>query len=436
MWYGISDINPQKGDLYGTIRTSLVALCRCSRAWYCCFEREPPKHAGGKNLVFRSSFAWTYFSSIYSASLAGQMGIFEKVNSLKKRFWELGTAAMRNLPPEFAHDMGIACLKYGVIPRTPSKKIADRAMREGVNLETSLPGLGKVPHPIGLAAGFDKDADCIAGCENVGFSFVEIGTVTPLPQPGNQRPRLWRQKEEHALINAMGFNNHGAAKACEKVMRAKNGGAMLPVGVNIGKNKITTPENALNDYAHGFATANSVANFFVVNISSPNTPGLRDLATPEFIRHLAQICDNSQRTRTWIKLSPDMERTEFQTLIEAVMTSEFAGVVLSNTHKVDNPHIGGMSGAPILKLSNLVLEWSWDVHQGTLPTIATGGVFSGADALAKIQRGASAIELLTAFIYRGPLAVSLIARELSIEMKLRGFSDIAAARGTFFETRQ
>jgi dihydroorotate dehydrogenase len=349
-------------------------------------------------------------------------------------FWDIGTATMRCLPPELAHDIGITCLKNGIAPRTPAHTLQENILQMEVDLGVEIAGLGKISHPIGLAAGFDKDAECIVGCERVGFSFVEVGTVTPFAQPGNPRPRIWRQKREKALINAMGFNNNGIDSACRRVNIAHQSGIKIPVGVNIGKNKATPAQNALDDYAKGFQKAREVGNFFIVNISSPNTPGLRDLATPQFVRDLATTCESEQKSRTWIKLSPDMERHELQALIEAISLSNFAGVVLSNTHKVDTPHPGGQSGKPIFELANSVLQWSWDVHRGALPTLASGGVFSGADAFEKIARGASAVEIFTAFIYRGPMAVELICHELALEFKKRGLKNLAEAKGLFFRS--
>jgi dihydroorotate dehydrogenase len=326
-------------------------------------------------------------------------------------------------------------LRKGIAPRVDVSRIAEFAKALGVDLSTTLFGEQSMPHPIGLAAGFDKNAECILGCQRVGFAFVEVGTVTPLAQPGNPKPRLWRQKSDFALVNAMGFNNAGAKNSCENVMRAKEHGARLPLGINIGKNKITTASDALRDYEKGFHEAARAGDFFVVNISSPNTPGLRDLATPEFIAGLARTCGTKNLSRTWIKLSPDIEKSELQALIHAVKNENFAGVVLSNTHKLDAPWQGGQSGKPILNLANRVLEWAWEVHQGCLPTIASGGIFSGADALAKIERGANAVEIFTAFIYRGPLAIELIVQELALEMRNRGFTNIASAKGAFFKTR-
>ncbi len=356
------------------------------------------------------------------------------MKTVRHLFWDMGTAAMRCLPPELAHDIGIACLKNRISPQTPALQLQENMRRVGVDFTVEIPGLGKLSHPIGLAAGFDKDAECIAGCERVGFSFVEVGTVTPLAQPGNPKPRLWRQKSALALVNAMGFNNRGTELACRRVSTAKQSGVKIPMGVNIGKNKITPAQNALDDYAKGFHTAQGVADFFVVNISSPNTPGLRDLATPQFVRDLANTCAANQKLRTWIKLSPDMARHELQALIEAIAISKFAGVVLSNTHKVDSPHSGGQSGKPILNLANTVLEWSWEVHKGALPTLATGGVFTGTDAFEKIVRGASAVEIFTAFVYRGPLAVELICHELGEEFQKRGLRTLAEAQGSFFKS--
>ncbi len=354
---------------------------------------------------------------------------------LNEYFWSLGTAAMRCLPPELAHDIGIACLKCGVAPNIHGTKLQRRFETEGLNLGLKLPGLGTLAHPIGLAAGFDKDAACVVGCSHSGFSFVEVGTVTPLPQPGNPRPRLWRQKNDLALVNAMGFNNAGLARMADSLMNLKKSDLNIPVGVNAGKNKITDAKNALEDYAKVFSECKNLCDFFVVNLSSPNTPGLRDLATPQFIQNLSGTLSCEDKGRTWIKLSPDMTRVEFQNVLEAVSEAKFAGAILTNTHKVDLPWQGGQSGAPLRNLSNQCLEWAWDVHKGALPVIGSGGIITGADVFEKIAKGSWAVEIFTAFIYRGPLAVKLILEELVKEMAARGINNVEQIRGSYFADR-
>lgn len=342
-------------------------------------------------------------------------------------FYKLGaaaTACLRLLPAENAHNCGILALESGLLRTLP----APRFVNHGVSMESDLPGIGALRHPIGLAAGFDKNARALHGFEQLGFSFLEIGTVTPKPQEGNPKPRVFRDEGQRAIVNRMGFNSEGSAAVARRIRRAKWTHYNIPLGINVGKNKSTPTDQALKDYLQGLRTFEDLGRYFVINVSSPNTPGLRALATPEFIKELAQEA-GPLAAKSWIKLDPDMERRHFQTLIETIGTSGFRGLVLSNTHRVECPQAGGQSGHPLLSLSNTVLEWAWQVHKGSIPTIATGGILSGVDVFHKIARGASAVQLYTALVYRGPGAVSRIYEELALELKLRGFGSVRDAIG-------
>jgi dihydroorotate dehydrogenase len=337
------------------------------------------------------------------------------------------TAWLRLLPAETAHDIGMLAMERGLLrflPHPPSRKFQ-------IPLQVDIPGIGLLRHPIGLAAGFDKNARCPGAFEHMGLAFIELGTVTPRPQPGNPKPRLFRQPEIRAIINRMGFNSDGAEAVLARLRELNWPEGSVPIGVNVGKNKQTPPDMALDDFLTGIQTFESHARWLTVNVSSPNTPGLRDLATPDFLRDLSQLL-GGVRSKCWIKLDPDMSRTEFQDMISSVKSEGFQGVILSNTHRVEWPEAGGQSGHPLLSASNTCLEWAWDVTKGSLPVIATGGVLSGVDAFHKLARGASAVQIYTALVYRGPGAAFRICEELAAELKLRGFASATEAIGSLY----
>jgi dihydroorotate dehydrogenase len=349
---------------------------------------------------------------------------------MKPSFDTLGswlTAFLRMLPAEFAHDLSIFSLERGAINLLPPPTQKPLAL----SLSVDVPGIGRLKHPIGLAAGFDKNARCPHAFERMGLSFLEIGTVTPQPQPGNPKPRLFRQPEVMAIINRMGFNSDGAQKVLRRLEERPWSSAHVPMGINVGKNKNTPHSNAIDDYVSGIRIFHARCRWLTINLSSPNTPGLRDLATPSFIRDLANACMDL-KSKCWIKLDPDMDRKTFQSVIQAIKTEGFQGAIISNTHRVEWPHQGGQSGHPLLSPSNACLEWAWDVSKGTLPVIASGGVLSGVDAFHKLARGAQAVQIYTALVYRGPGAAFRICEELAKELKLRGFASAEEAIGSWY----
>lgn len=337
------------------------------------------------------------------------------------------TSLLRLLPAELSHDIGIRAMELGLLKLLPPPKPATLA----IPLQVSVPGLGRLRHPIGLAAGFDKNARCPGAFEYLGMSFVEVGTVTPRAQPGNPKPRLFRYPETRSIINRMGFNSAGAEAVLRRLQELRWNATRVPLGVNVGKNKNTGVEQSINDFVTGIEAFSDIASWITVNISSPNTPGLRSLATPEFLIDLANSA-GQLRKKCWIKLDPDMTREHFQKLIETIGDQEFAGVIASNTHRVEWPQAGGQSGHPLLSPSNTCLEWIWDVTKGKVPVIASGGVLSGVDAFHKIARGASAVQIYTALIYRGPGTVFRLCEELAQELKLRGFGSVEEALGSCY----
>lgn len=342
---------------------------------------------------------------------------------------ELSGGILRLLPPETAHDFGMKIMEYRMTRLLPKPK----PTHAGINLRQEIEGLGPLAHPIGLAAGFDKNARALPGFYDLGFSFLEAGTVTPLPQPGNPKPRLFRRKGEASLINRMGFNNEGHRAVFERVKSLK---LPCPLGINLGKNKFTPPEKAISDYLRGIAQFKDIAQYLVVNISSPNTTGLRDLANPQFIKELAsevrlQFADTLPRI--WIKLDPDMGKGHFQGIVKQITEESFGGLVLTNTHRVEWPESGGMSGHILSHLSSERLEWAYEVHKGKLPMIGCGGILSGIDIFHKMARGANAVQIYTALVYRGPWAVIQMLSEFEAEMKLRGMTDVSQLVGCHYE---
>jgi dihydroorotate dehydrogenase len=337
------------------------------------------------------------------------------------------TALLRLLPAESAHHIGLWAMEHGLLRLMPRP----RPITMPVPLQVTLPGIGRLRHPIGLAAGFDKNARCPGAFEWLGCSFVEIGTVTPKPQAGNPKPRLFRYPETMSIINRMGFNSDGAEAVLKRLQKMNWSPSRIPLGINIGKNKLTPQHLALDDFLSGISAFDSSSSWLTINISSPNTPGLRDLASSEFIRTLALSAGPAIR-KCWIKLDPDMSRGPFQDLIATIAEEDYAGVILSNTHRVAWPEAGGQSGHPLLSQSNQCLEWAWEVTKGKLPMVASGGVLSGVDAFNKLSRGASAVQIYTALVYRGPGAVQRICEELSEELKLRGFLSAEDCIGSIY----
>lgn len=353
-----------------------------------------------------------------------------------------GTRMLQFLPPELAHEIALGCLAAGALDWLPVPDARPGEPGPGaiaVDLRANVPGMGALSHPVGLAAGFDKNGRAIRGLSRLGFSHIEIGAVTPRAQPGNPRPRLFRDRTDQSLINRMGFNNDGAEKVAARLGSLDWNHAACPVGVNIGKNKDTPASHAIDDFLMVHEAFKDSAAFFVVNLSSPNTPGLRDLANPEFVRSMARAFGQHVK-RVWIKFDPDMPRQLLRDLVGVTGECGFAGLVLTNTHRVEIPQRipqaaplhGGLSGRPLAPLSNRILEWSWEVHRGAIPTIGVGGIMTGQDAFEKIARGSDAVQIYTSFVYRGPWVVARMIDELAEEMRRRGFTSIAEARGSHY----
>jgi dihydroorotate dehydrogenase len=276
------------------------------------------------------------------------------------------------------------------------------------------------PNPVGLAAGLDKNGDCIDGLAALGFGFIEIGTVTPLPQPGNPRPRMFRLPQANAIINRMGFNNDGVDKLIENVRHAKYRGIL---GINIGKNASTPIENAAVDYLTCLRKVYPHASYVAVNISSPNTKNLRQLQGEDALNNLLKLLKAEQQKLTdthgkyvpvVLKIAPDMEAEQVKQIAQLLMQHRIDGVIATNTtlsrEAVEQlPHgneAGGLSGAPVREKSTSVIRQLAAALHGELPIIGVGGILSGADALEKIHAGAALVQLYSGLIYRGPALIA------------------------------
>ncbi len=318
------------------------------------------------------------------------------------------------LDPETAHDITLGGLNVlhslGLAGITAPHPAADPRTVMGLVF----------PNPVGLAAGLDKNGDCIGGLAALGFGFIEVGTVTPLPQPGNPKPRLFRLPQAGAIINRMGFNNDGVDRLIENVRRADYRGIL---GINIGKNAATPIENAADDYMACLRKVYVHASYITVNISSPNTRNLRQLQEQEALSDLLAKLKSGQRMLAdqhgkyvpiALKIAPDMEPGQVAQIARLLMQHHIDGVIATNTtlsrEGVENlPHgteSGGLSGAPVRDKSTAVIGQLAAELQGAVPIIGVGGILSGADAAEKIRAGASLVQLYTGLIYRGPVLVS------------------------------
>ena len=291
-------------------------------------------------------------------------------------------------------------------------------------LEREVFGL-KFDNPVGVAAGFDKDANLFDELASFGFGFVEIGTVTPLPQEGNPKPRLFRVKDDSGLINRMGFNNQGIEAAVARLRRRKTN---IIIGGNIGKNKVTPNDEAVNDYEICFEKLFPYVDYFVVNVSSPNTPGLRDLQEKVPLTALLnrlQELNNAKESRKPIllKIAPDLTNEQFDDIIEIVADTKIDGVVATNTTidrsglKTDKTKVevignGGLSGKPVRARSTEVIKYLADKSNRAFPIIGVGGIHSAEDALEKLDAGATLLQVYTGFIYEGPSLVKRINKAI------------------------
>ena len=286
-------------------------------------------------------------------------------------------------------------------------------------LETEVFGL-KFKNPVGLAAGFDKDAKLYQELSNFGFGFIEIGTLTPKEQEGNSKKRLFRLKEDSAIINRMGFNNGGVLQAVERLKRNKG----VLIGGNIGKNKLTPNESAVQDYEICFEALFDYVDYFVVNVSSPNTPNLRELQDKKPLTELLQSLQNKNISKPkekpiLLKIAPDLTDEQLLDIIDIIKETKIAGVIATNTtisreglHSENKTETGGLSGKPLTKRATEVIRFLSEKSNKAFPIIGVGGIHSAEDALEKLEAGASLVQLYTGFIYEGPALVKAINKAI------------------------
>jgi dihydroorotate dehydrogenase len=342
----------------------------------------------------------------------------------------LATAAMpllRRLDPETAHNLSLQALRFGLAGGSLAG--TDPAPDDPT---LAVPAFGRIlRNPIGLAAGFDKNGVAIDRLGRLGFGFVEAGTITPRPQPGNPRPRLFRLREDNAVINRMGFNNAGIDALLPRLKQADR--RQIAIGANLGINKDgAVPES---DYPALVKAVEAHADYTAINVSSPNTPGLRDLQSEQ---RLAAILDAiTTTTPLFVKIAPDLSDAGLEAVVETCVARRVTGLIISNTtiarpdflQSPAKSETGGLSGAPLFEPSTRMLAKTYKLAQGRLLLIGAGGIFSGADILAKILAGATLVQLYTAFAYHGPALIPRLKSGLAILLRERGFKTITEAIG-------
>ncbi|XP_055544246.1 dihydroorotate dehydrogenase (quinone), mitochondrial [Wyeomyia smithii] len=342
---------------------------------------------------------------------------------------------VRLIPPETAHHLAVFGLKLGLL--RPDYSDPDILRTRLMNMMLN--------NPVGIAAGFDKQGEAVCGLHQLGFGFVEVGSVTPKPQPGNPRPRVFRLNEDKAIVNRYGFNSDGHKVVYERLKEARKAcGEDVVLGINLGKNKLS--KDAIRDYVKGVKRFSSLADYLVINISSPNTPGLRTMQNKstlhillsEVLKARSSLPKSDQRP-IMVKLAPDLSDEDVQEVIGVVSSKECAvdGLIVSNTTIERSPslksinagQLGGLSGQPLYQRSTQLVAKVYKWTEGKIPIIGVGGIFSGRDAYNKILAGASAVQLYTAFIYHGPPIVIRVKQELEQLLIADGYDSVQQAVG-------
>ena len=335
-----------------------------------------------------------------------------------------------NLDPETAHDLAIKSLKFNPLP----SKMFEVENEEMLNMEL----LGKqFPNPIGLAAGFDKSAEVYNSLLKLGFGFVEVGTATPLKQFGNPKPRMFRLEDDEALVNRLGFNNDGIEAIRARIKSDQKKGIL---GVNIGPNKETKDQK--NDFCLGLKNFFDIADYITVNISSPNTEGLRDFHDQAKLQDLLLTLNKIKKEKKTkipllLKVSPDINDSDIPEIVNVAVKNNISAIILTNTTNGNRDNLtskfkeeeGGLSGEPLQKISTIIIKKFYKHLNGNIPIIGVGGVSSGKSAYEKILAGASLLQLYTGFVYRGPFAAKTIKKELIQILKNDGIKNIKDAIG-------
>lgn len=341
----------------------------------------------------------------------------------------LGLAVLHRVDPERAHGLSLRALQAGLVPLP--------GVITSARLATSVAGLA-LPNPVGLAAGYDKNAVALAPLSRSGFGFIEVGAATPRPQPGNPQPRLFRLTEDRAAINRFGFNNEGAEVIGARLAARVRGA--VPVGLNLGANKDSSDRAA--DFARVLALCGPHVDFATVNVSSPNTERLRDLqGRAALTALLAGVMETraglARKIPVFLKIAPDLTSDELAEIAEVALGSGLAGIIATNTtlsreglKSANAGQAGGLSGAPLFEKSTRVLAQLSKLTVGKLPLIGVGGIASAEDAYTKIRVGASAVQIYTAMVYQGLSLAAEVARGLDRLLQQDGFASVAEAVGT------
>jgi len=355
---------------------------------------------------------------------------------MSKIYEKLIRPALFNLAPETAHEFGIESLKIGLASKRAQKAAAKRFAFSDRRLEIERFGL-KFKNPLGMAAGFDKNGIVVNQLAAVGFGFVEVGTVTFNPQKGNEKPRLFRLPGDKALINRLGFNNQGTPKVVERLRKIK---PECVLGLNIGRNKDVPNEEAIENYLKSFDLAREVADYIAVNVSSPNTPNLRELQKAENLEELLGELQKRNRELSpkplLVKIAPDLSEAEIEAIVDIAFRLNLSGIIATNTTigrenlKTKINETGGLSGEPVREKSNAVIKKIYKYSKGKLPVIGVGGVFSGRDAFEKIACGASLVQAYTGFIYQGIAFAHDVNSGLARILKEKGFANPDEAVGS------
>ena len=338
------------------------------------------------------------------------------------------------MPTEMVHEIGIETLKIGLASDFAQNLTAKRFICESYG---KLERFGvNFKNPLGIAAGFDKNGVVVNQLAALGFGFVEVGTVTFNPQKGNEKPRLFRLPEDEALINRLGFNNEGTPRVVERLRKISPN---CVLGVNIGKNKDVPNEEAIENYLKSFDLAHEVADYIAVNVSSPNTPNLRELQKAENLEELLSALQNRNRELSakplLVKIAPDLSETEIEAIVDISLRLKLAGIIATNTTiKRENlqtriDETGGLSGKPLRDRSNMVISKIYEYSNGKLPIIGVGGIFTAADAFEKIAAGACLIQAYTGFVYQGFSFARDINFGLAEILKEKGFANLDEAVG-------
>jgi dihydroorotate dehydrogenase len=350
------------------------------------------------------------------------------------RLYSLAAPLLASLDPERAHRLTIRALQAGLA--------SAGGYTDDPILQLDVWGL-TFRNPVGIAAGFDKHAEAVRPMIGLGLGLVEIGSVTPQPQPGNPRPRVFRLRQDEAVINRYGFNSEGMTRVAARLARLRNSGQpalTAPLGVNLGKNK--TSDDAAADYCMGVETLGPYADYLVINVSSPNTPGLRALQSRESLQKLIEAVQAARRRLAsqpplLLKVAPDLTEQDKADIAEVALATELSGLIVSNT-TIERPpglrsenkdQTGGLSGRPLFAPSTKVLADFYHLTAGKLPLVGVGGIFSAADAYAKIRAGASLVQLYTGLVYQGPKLIAEIKEGLADFLRRDGYASLSEAIG-------